>query len=53
MDTYQSLMEEGYRVLWVHGDTDWEIPVDSSRICLDRLKLTTKDPWKYWVSPDL
>ncbi|XP_043706099.1 serine carboxypeptidase II-2 [Telopea speciosissima] len=48
LDIYRELMPLGLRIWIFSGDTDAVIPVTSTRLTINTLKLPTVSPWRAW-----
>jgi serine carboxypeptidase-like clade 2 len=49
---YRDLIATGLRILVVSGDTDTVVPVTSTRLSINELKLPIETPWYPWLSGD-
>jgi len=49
LPTYRGLIAAGLRILLFSGDTDAVVPVTSTRLSINALKLPVETPWYAWV----
>jgi serine carboxypeptidase-like clade 2 len=49
---YRQLIASGLRILVFSGDTDSRVPVTSTKLSINELKLPIETPWYPWVSGD-